>query len=58
MKKRYIQPLVNVVELSVEGGILAASGGQFDIGMSDDVMGGTEALSEKKEMWDTGDMWQ
>ena len=59
MKKSYIAPLVHVVEMSVEGGILVASqGGNIDVGMTDEEMGGAEALSQRKgNPWDTEDMW-
>ena len=61
MKKSYISPTTTVIEMSVETRILAESGNrnQFDIGMSNEEMNGSEALSNKKnDSWGTEDYWK
>ena len=59
MKKTYIIPKLNVIQLSTEDSILAGSADRFDVGMSNDAMNGSEALSNKKhDIWDTEGFWK
>ena len=60
MKKTYTTPSIKIVELSAETSILSGSGGrdQFDVGMSNDAMKGSEALSCKKNMWGREGIWE
>ena len=60
MKKQYIKPEAEAIELAAESLMLAASkADRFEIGMTDEEMNGSDALSNKNEnLWDTGDMWQ
>ena len=58
MKKTYITPNLNVIQLSTEESILAGSANRFDVGVSNDAMNGSEALSSKKDMWGNEDIWK
>ena len=59
MKKTYITPNLNVIQLSTEESILAGSADRFDVGVSNDPMNGSEALSNKKhDIWDTEGIWK
>ena len=60
MKKFYISPVVNVVDLTTEEGILSGSKlDRFDVGVSNDAMDGSEALSNSKhDIWGTEDIWK
>ena len=55
MKKKYVLPTSQVVELAVENGILAGSAGErFELEMSDETAIGAEALSVHREIdWNT-----
>ena len=61
MKQQYTTPLMKVIDLTPETGMLTASGSQhrFEVGISQDAMNGSDALSNSKnEIWGNEDIWK
>ena len=60
MKNLYVAPSLRVIDLAAEGAILTASGEsqRFEVGMSKETMGGSQALSNKQEnIWGSESIW-
>ena len=58
MKKTYITPNLNIIQLSSEDNILTGSATRFEVGISNDAMNGSEALSNQKDMWGNEGVWK